>query len=221
IRFECIKAKKVAFSIQKKSDYQAQGVKQTEKGIEFSVRSQKFFIKTFSSSNVYNVLCAIIIGQLFKISMKEIKKSIVCMNSLKQRQNFYRTKKKFWMIDDTYNANPISVKAAIESLSCFPGKGRRIFVFGNMNELGLKSKSAHESVGRQVARSNIDYFVTVGEKAKISADALNSKTVKKESFFSCQSASKFLNAFIQPNDVILIKGSRGSHMEEIVQEIEQ
>ena len=219
IKSERIKAEKIAFSIQKKSDYQAKNIRQTNEGIEFFVGSKKFLTKTFSISNIYNALCAIVIGRLFRISIKEINGCIAQAHSLKQRQNLYRTKKKFWMIDDTYNANPLSVRSAVESLVCFPAKGKRIFVFGDMNELGLKSKMAHKSVGRQVGKSNIDCFVTVGRKAKLATEEMKNKNIQKVNFSSCQSASKFLSTFIQPDDIVLIKGSRSVRLEEIVRKI--
>jgi len=150
---------------------------------------------------------------------KEIKECIARNRLPKQRQHCYRTKKKFWIIDDTYNANPLSVKSAIESLACFSAKGKRVFVFGDMNELGLKAKAAHESVGRQVAKSNIDCFVTVGKRAKLASNSIKNKKIIKANFLSCSPASKFLKTLIAPDDVVLIKGSRSVRMEEIVRKI--
>jgi len=74
ISLERSKARKVSFSIQRRSSCQAKSVKRTEKGIEFSIGSKKIFIKAFSSSYVYNALCAIVVGRLFKIPYKRNKR---------------------------------------------------------------------------------------------------------------------------------------------------
>ena len=122
------------------------------------------------------------------------------------------------ILDDTYNANPDSVVAALRTLSSMPAAGRRIAVLGRMGELGAEAERGHREVGESAAREHIDCVVGVGEEAQWIADAAWRGGVEKVMRVeSNEEATKALRELARPGDVVLIKGSRSSKMERIVE----
>lgn len=116
------------------------------------------------------------------------------------------------ILDDTYNAAPVSVIAALQTGRDLAGSGRLIACLGDMYELGSSAVTAHQSVGAAAARL-ADHVVAVGELAREIAGGAGPKA----SYFPAKGeAIEHLRALLQPNDTLLVKGSRGMQMEEIV-----
>lgn len=125
----------------------------------------------------------------------------------------------YMIIDDTYNANPTSMEVALNVLLEYPQAVRRIAVLGDMLELGAMATAAHTELGKSVAQSGIDELVTVGRLARdIAHGALIAGMApsKIHSFACNQTAADYLQAQQTAGQVVLIKGSRGMVMEEIV-----
>ncbi|MGB9803679.1 UDP-N-acetylmuramoyl-tripeptide--D-alanyl-D-alanine ligase, partial [Desulfofundulus sp.] len=123
------------------------------------------------------------------------------------------------IINDAYNANPSSTRAALQVLAETETRGRRIAVLGDMLELGEEAKGAHRRVGRDAARV-AQFLITVGDLAGFMADGALEAGMSGRCIFRCLSrseAARILKDLVQPGDVVLIKGSRGMRMEEIVQ----
>ena len=121
------------------------------------------------------------------------------------------------ILDDSYNANPDSMIAALETLNVLPVHGRRIAVLGRMGELGAESEAGHRRVGDAAARMRIDQLITVGEDASYIAQ--NSHAVGLKNILavsSVEEAARWLSDFAEPEDLILIKGSRSAAMERIL-----
>ncbi len=124
------------------------------------------------------------------------------------------------VIDDTYNANPASVQAAIESLSRWPTSGQRIAVLGDMLELGPQAGIFHRTVGRQLAAERIDHTAVFGSFAADVAAGYLSAGGPIDRISVCDSFPVLLNVLscvATPGDVVLVKGSRGMAMERVVQ----
>ncbi len=124
------------------------------------------------------------------------------------------------IIDDTYNAAPLSTLAALETLSKFENR-RKIAVLGDMLEIGKYAPEVHEQVGRKAAEV-VGILFTVGERAKFIAKGACDKGMEKNKIFEfCVSdeTGKPLQEKIEEGDIILIKGSRAMKMEKIVKEI--
>ncbi len=125
------------------------------------------------------------------------------------------------IIDDTYNSSPVAQESALSTLKEINGFNRKIAVLGDMLELGRYSTEAHEKVGQQAAECS-DILITVGVRARnIAVGALASGMSEKNilQYDDAVRAGKELQNFIQPGDLILIKGSQGLRMERIVLEI--
>jgi len=120
------------------------------------------------------------------------------------------------VIDDTYNANLISSLAALDYLKAFSGNGRRIFVFGDMFELGPTSHEQHRKVGKKCTELGLDGVFTLGENTIHTDSALNSGIDHKH-FDSHDELIHSLKDHIHSGDKILFKGSRGMTMEKVIQ----
>ncbi len=125
------------------------------------------------------------------------------------------------IIDDTYNAAPLSMRVAIEELVNFPA-AHKIAVLGDMLELGNLSEESHKDVARQIINSSIDYFVAVGPRMKDAHSELKRSMFKEDHMFwfeKSEQAIKKVEELMRDNTVVLVKGSQGTRMEKIVREI--
>lgn len=125
-----------------------------------------------------------------------------------------------WLIDDTYNASPDTMIAAIDALREFPAEGRRWAVLGEMADLGSASVPAHQAVGREVVDEQIDVLVTVGRAAQPIAETARAAGLPADRilhFASSTEAAGKLRDLVRPGDVFLCKGSQVSRMERVVE----
>ena len=183
----------------------------------YSGACREFVIPTIGEHNVYNALVAIAIGLSMGMTLDEIQAGLSRFKNLNMRQSIHHLSD-ITLIDDTYNANPDSMKSALKVLAQLPKKGRKIAVLGDMLELGEMATSLHEEVGRVAAQLGVDIVMTVGALAKAIAEGTTPST-HAHIFNSNEEAIACLKELIRPGDAVLVKGSRSMHMEEIVQEI--
>lgn len=168
--------------------------------------------------NIYNSLFAIAIGYEFDIPMEDIKEALYKFKPGNMRLNIFETHNGVKVIDDVYNANPNSMEAAVSILEDIESK-RKIAVLGDMLELGSYSKEAHRDLGKLVAKAGIDMLITKGDDSRfIGAGAREEgMDIKHIYHFDCnKDVIDFLDTMIATGDTILVKGSRGMQMEEII-----
>ena len=134
------------------------------------------------------------------------------------RQKIISIPGKYTIIDDTYNASPDSMKASIEVLADMENKGRKIAVLGDMFELGENSEKYHYEVGEFLADKPIDELVVVGELTQHIRRAVEDagSDMKCYSFKDNGEVALYLMSVMMPDDIVLIKGSNGMRLEEIV-----
>jgi UDP-N-acetylmuramoyl-tripeptide--D-alanyl-D-alanine ligase len=116
------------------------------------------------------------------------------------------------IIDDSYNASPIAMKAALDTLAELDARGRKIALLGDMLELGEYSEEEHRAVGKSAAKI-VNMLVTVGKRAKWIAEAAAKAKLPADrirSFDTSEEAGKWLREQVEPGDIVLIKGSQGS-----------
>ncbi len=218
---ESVKNAFFGFSIKDKSDFSASHIKCHLGKLEFRVSSagsNSFKLNTPGYNNVYNALAAIAIARIFGMGYKEIASRLALFNFPAGRLNFIKFNN-INFINDTYNSNPLSLKQALSTLGNLDVKGRKIFVMGDMFELGNKKEEFHAQAGRLAAK-NCDIFITVGKLSDIALSAAKSCGFDNEKIFNCDSSQEargILFDKIAPNqdDIVLVKGSRGMKMEEI------
>ncbi len=215
--------KTVSFGMKENADFKAMVTTLDNDGIYFEINGVKFFIPVLGLQNIYNALAAAAVGSLFGVTLEESSASLKAFKLPPMRTNVLKVNN-FTLIDDTYNSNPDSVRFAIDTLNNFKSEGRKIFVCGDMLELGNNSEFLHSGLGALIARSKVDILLTVGRHAeKIYQRVLESKAPLEiiRHFTALSEVSCFLNDTLRAGDVILIKGSRSMHMEEIVKALSQ
>jgi UDP-N-acetylmuramoyl-tripeptide--D-alanyl-D-alanine ligase len=120
------------------------------------------------------------------------------------------------VLDDSYNANADSMRAALATLRDFPCRGRRIAVLGDMAELGPHSPAAHAEVGQCVAEAGIEHLFAVGKMAPIMGEAARAaglSTVRE--FLAVEAAAGAVRDFVRPGDLVLLKASRSTRLERV------
>ncbi|MBI3631129.1 MAG: hypothetical protein HY221_02220 [Candidatus Sungbacteria bacterium] len=125
-----------------------------------------------------------------------------------------------FILDDTYNASPESMRAALETLQALPGR-RKVAVLGDMLELGTYTEGAHRAIGDTAAKF-ADMLFCVGARAKFIADEAILRGLDREKVFyfdDSPAAGRALDPVIREGDLILVKGSQGMRMERVVEEI--
>ena len=114
------------------------------------------------------------------------------------------------LIDDCYNANPMSMRAALQDLARSAGQGRRVAVLGDMLELGPREREFHRELGAAVAEAGVDLLVTVGPLAAAAGEAFGGETMAAADAIE---AVGLLERQVRPGDLILVKGSRAVGLE--------
>ncbi len=164
---------------------------------------------------VRNALLAVAAGRFFGLSLEECAEGLRGLRLTRGRLE-QKVIGGIHVLDDTYNANPDSVEAALRTLAAMPCSGKRIAVLGRMGELGAESEAGHRRVGLVAAQVGIDAIITVGEEAGLIAEAAAGvKTIVPEA--SVEAAVQALREIARPGDVVLVKGSRSARMERIVE----
>ncbi len=205
------------YAMDSRSDFSVSGVKFTNT-LEFKVNGHKFSLNTLGRQNIYNAVAAISLARILGMSYTDIAKQLSGFIFPQGRLGFLNFKNATF-IDDTYNSNPLSLKQAVEALASLRVKGRKIFVMGDMLELGEGRENFHLSAGKEIAMA-CDQLITVGELSRLAGQAALSCGFNPKSVFNCgdsQEAIKILFEKISPgkDDVILVKGSRGMKLERI------
>ena len=174
--------------------------------------------------HTFSALAAIAVGASQKLNVAQMS-SALAKNYRTQpgRMRILKGIKKTILIDDSYNASPIAVQKAVETIGLLEVKesGRKIIAIGDMLELGKYSTDEHKKIGELIAK-NCDELVAVGLRAKHIVEGALSKGMSEKnirSFEKSDEAGRFLQNKIQENDIILIKGSQSIRMEKITAEI--
>jgi UDP-N-acetylmuramoyl-tripeptide--D-alanyl-D-alanine ligase len=206
------------------SGYFGTKIKSDLKGTEFVLNSrgvkETILVRIYGKHMIYSLLAAIAVAQEDGISIRKIKDELKEITPFKGRINIIEGMNESVIIDDSYNANPKSMVAALQFLG--EQKGRRVAVLGSMNELGDSSAESHIAVG-QLASKMADIIVTVGDEAgRYTASAALKEGLKISQvrpFKTPVEAGDFLKKMIEPGDVILVKGSQNNVRTEKVIEI--
>lgn len=182
-------------------------------------REAEYFVPLPGRHNVINSLAAVAVGLELGMEEGDIRAGLSGANLTAMRLEISRFDG-ITVINDSYNANPSSTRAAIQVLSETAGENsRKIAVLGDMLELGDKSEPGHREVGRAAREAGVDLLVPVGERARhigIEAEEAGLSSHQIHYYTSSREAALALKNIIRPGDVILVKGSRGMKMEEFI-----
>ncbi len=216
------------FALRGAADILAFNLKTVKKGIRFTMRindhettETEIYLPLPGRHNVFNALAAIGAAKILGFSLTEIQAGLAKVTISKMRLEIYE-QNGLTIINDTYNANPNSVLAALEVLNDVAGQNPKIAVLGDMLELGSYAFEGHRKTGRAAAASNIQHLVTVGELALQIAVGASAAGMPKKSIFTCldnDEAVSCLRKILVPGSTVLIKGSRLLKMEDIANKI--
>lgn len=186
--------------------------------INFNNKKIKAQLKNIGYQSCNAALCAAAVGFYFEVPVRDIKQRISGYRIESNRRNQLKSINGIWVIDDTYNSNPDSVKAALENLKAYRTAGKKYVVLGDMLELGRSSKKEHAAIGKMVRQMKFESLLTYGPDSFNTFKA--AKGVKNNFYFDDkQSMSGFLNLQLKKGDVVLVKGSRSMKMEDIINSI--
>lgn len=211
------RAKTVFFGMQD-ADITAENIVQTESGVSFDccLPTQRFRVDlaAFGRHNIYNALAAIAVGCELGLTPAEICQGIAAFTTDGMRLHV-QTIGKYRIINDAYNASPLSMAAAIDALKDI-GAGRTVAVLGDMLELGDFAPEAHGKIGEKLADRQIDVLITVGQLARYITQAALAAGVQAIPCENHEAARRVLRELLQPGDTVLLKGSRGMKMEQLL-----
>ena len=165
---------------------------------------------------VMNALAGAAVGSVYGLTMDEIKAGIESTESLAGRLNLIETDQ-YTVIDDCYNANPVSMKASVGVLAA--AEGRKAAILGDMGELGKNERALHREVGRACAGMGIDLFLTVGDLAEEIAGGIleENPAAQVKHFASAEDPLAELPGLVCRGDTILVKASHFMHFERITE----
>ena len=166
---------------------------------------------------VQNALLAVAAGRAFGLSLEECAAELAAAPLTRARSQI-KDIGGVQFLDDSYNANPDSMKAALRTLVELDADGKRIAVLGEMRELGDQSERGHREVGETAAVLKIDQLIAIGDIAAAIADAAGQAGLRKTTIVkSTSEAAEVLGEIAAPGDLVLIKGSRAARTEEVIE----
>ena len=219
--------KLLSFGNLKKSEIRLVKIKKLKnfKEIEINVLNKKYFFKlqNTSNTNIKNILCCIAVIKALGLNLERVVNLFYNLPSLAGRGKIYkvnRFSKKFKLIDESYNANPLSVKSSILNLSKIHNKKneKKYLLLGDMLELGNKSDFYHENLSKIINSANIDKLFVYGEKIfktykNISEKKRGNILHYKEDF------DEVFSSVIKNDDFLMIKGSNATGLNKISKKI--
>ncbi len=212
-----VPSKSISFGINPDCDYPADIHYEEDGTITLTINAEE--IPTFSSNLSFakNIIACSAIARELGVEWDAIKDRVQTFIPPNGRCEV-KNNGSYVVIDDTYNANLESTVAAIDYLNAFSGEGKKIFIFGDMLELGDLSVNQHMAVGKKCDEINLEAVLTYGNHTYSTNKAI--KKVKINHHFKTKTElAEFASEIISPQDKVLVKGSRGMKMETIVEKL--
>jgi UDP-N-acetylmuramoyl-tripeptide--D-alanyl-D-alanine ligase len=172
------------------------------------------------SHMVLNALAATAVAMAYNLTAEEIKRGIESLKPVKGRFRLIDTDK-LLIVDDCYNANPMSMKASLEVLQ--NGLGRRVAILGDMGELGENEKQFHREVGSFAAHLDLEKLICVGSLSKEMADAALQEGTKLQVQYVPDRETLLSNlpSYLQKGDTVLVKASHFMKFDEIIEALKE
>ena len=217
---------RITFGMVEEADVKTKIKSYTEEGLPVvEIKSAKISLTTeipiHGELNVKNFCAAAAVAINLGVTKKQILAAIKKIKPVEKRFNIKKFKN-FIVVDDTYNANPESMKFALEMVSKIFKTKKKIVVLGDMFELGTESLKHHQALVKQIKKARYDaVYITGKMMGNIFQELESSAKVEVKYFFSRKMLNTHLQKIQLNNSVILVKGSRGMKMEEFVKVLEE
>ncbi|MBM4166533.1 MAG: UDP-N-acetylmuramoyl-tripeptide--D-alanyl-D-alanine ligase [Ignavibacteria bacterium] len=177
----------------------------------FTIRNLKLQVPGIHNGT--NALACATVGNYFGIPSPYVKSSLENFRAYDKRMQIEKVNGTT-IINDTYNSNPDSVIASLETLSQMKSSGKKIIILGDMLELGETSEEEHKRIGKIISEMKFEHLCTFGIFSEHISE--ESKLPSAKHFSDKQQLISELKKTIEPNDIVLVKGSRGMKMEDVV-----
>jgi len=201
------------------SDVRVSALKKTGSRLDFQVNCKDdYSLKLLGEHNIYNALAAISVARCFKVGWTECKKALLNFRPASMRLNPL-TINGIPVINDSYNSNPASMKAALDTLKGCRANARWV-VSGDMLELGRGAKRLHRLMGKLVAMSDVTGLLAFGKFSQEMLSGARAGGIAENRLWNCSSHSQMadiIRRVVGVGDIVLIKGSRGMRMERVVE----
>ena len=212
----------ISFGYSKKADVRFLNIKKSKKNLnlKISVNKENIFLKINSINKNYimNVLCCVAVLSELGLNLRNIKGFFNIQKPLKGRGKIKKVNKfgkSFFLIDESYNANPLSVKSAVQNFSNIKKKGKKkYFLFGDMMELGRNSHIYHKKISKFINNSDIDRTFVYGERAARAYKFLR-KNKRGEIVKDLKSFDTMISKILENGDFLMIKGSNATKLYKI------
>ncbi len=221
------KAEVILFGLSKDATIRAEDIYETGHSTSFTLifAGESIPVRLNSTGRfmVSNALAAAAVGYQTGLSCETVKTGLEAFKPVSGRMNIKHMRNGIHLIDDTYNANPDSMKAAFATLNTLRAGAGGILVIGDMLELGAQAQSLHDKVGALAARSGIRRLYACGEFAVNVINGARDQGLQTSDTFTGgrDEIVADLKSRLQPGDWVLVKGSRGMAMEKVVRELEK
>ena len=212
-----VKGRLLGIGIEQICQFRGEGLKLDRKGLgHFSLRGHSFRLSIPGRHNVYNALMAAAAGWALGVPIEDAADALANFTPTQLRSQVLE-RDGIRMINDAYNANPASMRAALKTLSHIEVAGRRVAVVGDMRELGPMTRDAHRELGREAGYRRIDALFALGDMAPLVVEGGREAGMAQAWAYGDREAlTGDLQAYLKPGDCMLVKGSRGIAMEGIV-----
>jgi UDP-N-acetylmuramoyl-tripeptide--D-alanyl-D-alanine ligase len=207
------------------ADFRAENISFDGPASRFTIDGVDISLPLPGPGNVENALVAWAVCCRFDIAISDFAQAVQTLSAVPMRAELLQIGT-LTVLNDCYNANPASMKNALDILANLASKERRrtVFICGGMAELGQYTDTLHAELGAVVARAGVQVLLTIGESAKIVAKAAKDAAkcdLQTNSFPDALSACEILKKFIKNYDIVLVKGSRINKLELTVEKLKE
>jgi UDP-N-acetylmuramoyl-tripeptide--D-alanyl-D-alanine ligase len=207
------------------SDYQARNITPNGIGSRFIIDGAEVYLPLAGPGNIENALAAWAVCSQFGITIDDFAQAVKTLSAVPMRAEVLQIGT-LTVLNDCYNANPASMKNALDILAnlVLKEKRRAVFICSDMAELGRQTQDLHAELGAAVAHAKVRLLLTVGKSAKIVAKAAKNAAkydLQTKSFTDILSACNNLKKFIKDYDIVLVKGSRVDKLEMAVEKLRE
>jgi len=217
------RARVIRVGVGEKNNWRANKIRLDKNGVTFQVGNAKpefcgeCRVNLLGRHQVTNALLALAVGAELGMLRDEIFRGLAACQPQKMRMQFWEANG-VRVLEDCYNANADSMRAALETLCDLPLQGRRVAVLGDMGELGAQTGAAHREIGKFAAELKIGQLFTVGKNSAATAQAARDAGLTRViEFADVEAAVRAVKNFLKPGDVVLLKASRASRLERIAE----
>ena len=209
----------VAYGFSGGASFRAGHLRRLKQGQSFTIGGNvRVRLRIPGRHNVWNALAALAVAEHFGLDLAA---AALTLNAFQPPAMRYEVRpiRGVTVVSDCYNANPDSMRAALETFGCTSAQGRRVAVLGDMLELGPESERLHDGIGAQAARAGLDALWAVGGYARCVADAAEKGGLAGPVVHAprLEDVTPQILEYLRPGDVLLVKGSRSMRMERLVE----